>query len=146
MKPILHVLFLGLAMMVIGAITDARAQAPAPATVEGNIYSVIYAEVMPTSRGDGAALLKRYREATRNEDGNLRCEVVSRIEHPHQFVILEAWKDRKAFEAHGQSTTTREFRDGIQAIRNAPLDELRADLRHHVLHVSRMGDGDERLR
>ena len=123
MKPFLGVLFLGVAMMVIGAVKDARAQAPAPATIEGNIYSVTYVEVMPASRADGIALLKRYREATRKEDGNLRCEVVSRIGQPHQVVILEVWMDQKAFEEHRKSANTTQFRDKIQAIRNAPIDE-----------------------
>jgi len=114
---------LGLAMMLIGATRDAAAQAPAQPTIEGHIYSVTYVEVMPTSRADGIALLKRYREATRQEDGNLRSEVVSRIGQPHQLVILEVWKDQKAFEAHGKSANTTQFREKIQTVRNAPVDE-----------------------
>jgi hypothetical protein len=93
MEPFLRVLFLGLVVMAIGAVGDARAQAPAPAPIEGNIFSVTYVEVMPTSKADGVTLLKRYREATRKEGGNLRCEVVQRIDQPHQFAILEIWKD-----------------------------------------------------
>ena len=77
---------------------------------------------MPTSRADGIAVLKRYREVTRTEDGNLRAEVVSRLGQPHQFAILEVWKDQKAFEAHGKAANTTQFRDTIQAIRNAPFD------------------------
>ena len=115
MRPFLRVLALGLAMTVIGATTDAPAQAPAPAAIEGPIYSVTYVEVMPTSRTDGIASLKRYRDAARKEDGNLRCEVVSRIGQPHQLAILEVWKDQKAFEAHGKSANTTQLRDKIQA-------------------------------
>ena len=121
--PFLRVLVLVLAMTAIGAAPDAQAQAPAPAAIEGNIYSVTYVEVMPTSRADGIALLKRYREATRKEDGNLRCEAVSRIGQPHQLAILEVWKDQKAFETLRKSENTTQFRDKIQAIRNAPTDE-----------------------
>jgi quinol monooxygenase YgiN len=87
------------------------------------VYSVTYVEVLPTSRADGLAALMRYREATRQESGNLRCEVVSRLGQPHQFVILEVWKDQAAFEAHGKSVTTTQARERLQAIRNAPLDE-----------------------
>ena len=123
MRPFLRVLALGLAMSVIGATKDAPAQTPAPVVIEGPIYSVTYVEVMPTSRTDGIASLKRYREATRKEDGNLRCEVVSRIGQPHQLAILEVWKDQKSFEAHGKSANTTQLRDKIQAIRNAPIDE-----------------------
>jgi quinol monooxygenase YgiN len=84
---------------------------------------VTYVEVMPTSRTDGIASLKRYREATRKEDGNLRCEVVSRIGQPHQLAILEVWKDQKSIEAHGKSANTTQLRDKILAIRNAPIEE-----------------------
>ena len=124
MRPFLRVLALGLAMTVIGATTDAPAQAPAPSAIEGPIYSVTYVEVMPTSRAEGIASLKRYREAARKEDGNLRCEVVSRVGQPHQLAILEVWKDQKAFEAHGKSMNTTQLRDKIQAIRNAPIGPL----------------------
>ena len=122
-KPFLCVLVLGLVMTAIGAIPDAQAQAPAPPVIEGNIHSVTYVEVMPMFRTDGIALLKRYREATGKEDGNLRCEAVSRTGQPHQFAILEVWKDQKMFETHRKSEHTTQFRDKIQAIRNAPTDE-----------------------
>ena len=78
---------------------------------------------MPTSKADGVTVLKRYREATRKEGGNLRCEVAQRIDQPHQFVILEIWKDQKAFEAHGKGASSMETREKIAAIRNAPTDE-----------------------
>jgi len=123
MEPLLRVLFLGLVVMAIGAAGDARAQAPAPAPIEGNIFSVTYVEVMPPSRADATALLKRYREASRKEDGNLRSEVVQRIDQPHQFAILEIWKDQKAFEAHGKGANLVDTREKIAAIRNAPTDE-----------------------
>src|SRR5712691_11028829 len=107
-KPFLSVLVLGLVMTAVGATPDAQAQAPAPAppVIEGNIYSVTYVEVMPTSQTEGVALLKRYREATRKEDGNLRCETVSRIGQTHQFAILEVWKDQKTFETQRKSENT----------------------------------------
>ncbi len=120
---LLRVVLLGLAVTLAGVIADAAAQTPAQPPIEGNIYSVTYVEVMPTSRGDAVALLKRYGEATRKEDGNLRTEVASRIGQGHQLVVLEVWKDQKAFEAHRSSANTTQTRERIQAIRNAPTDE-----------------------
>lgn len=87
------------------------------------IYSVIYVEVMPTSRAAAVAALRRYRETARTEDGNLRCEVVSRAGQPHQLAILEAWNDQAAFEAHETAATTTRLRDAIQPIENAPIDQ-----------------------
>jgi quinol monooxygenase YgiN len=129
MDTVVRVLLLGLMVMAIGVIGDARAQTPAPAQaptpapIVGNIYSVTYIEVMPTSKAEAATLLRRYREAAQKEGGNLRSEVVQRIDQPHQFAVLEIWKDQAAFEAHGKSASTTETRDKIAAIRNAPTDE-----------------------
>jgi len=128
MEMVARVLLLGMVVVAIGAIQDARAQTPAPApgvapTPEGNIYSVTYVEVRPTAKADAVILLRRYRDAAQKEGGNLRCEVVQRIDQPHQFAILEIWKDHAAFEAHGKGANTTETREKIAAIRNAPTDE-----------------------
>jgi quinol monooxygenase YgiN len=123
MNTVLWALVLGLAVVALGAIKNAPAQTPPPTMIEGAVYSVTYVEVLPTSRADGIALLRRYREATRQEDGNLRCELVSRIGQPHQLVVLEVWRDQKAFEAHGTSHSTVSTRERIHAIRGAPIDE-----------------------
>jgi quinol monooxygenase YgiN len=123
METLLRVLFLGLVVMAMGVIGDARAQTPAPAPIEGNIYSVTYVEVMPTSKMEAATVLRRYREAASKEGGNLRCEVVQRIDQPHQFAILEIWKDQATFEAHRKSASSTDTREKIAAIRNAPTDE-----------------------
>ena len=130
MEMVVRLLLLGMVVVAIGAIQDARAQTPAPAptpgvapTPEGNIYSVTYVEVRPTAKADAVILLRRYRDAAQKEGGNLRCEVVQRIDQPHQFAILEIWKDHAAFEAHGKGANTTETREKIAAIRNAPTDE-----------------------
>jgi quinol monooxygenase YgiN len=87
------------------------------------VYSVIYVEVMPTASAEAGALLRRYRAATRTEDGNLRCELVQRIGRPNQFAILEVWRDQPSFEAHGRDASSTEMREKIASIRNAPTDE-----------------------
>jgi len=123
MNTLLWALVLGLAMVMLGAIRDAPAQTPPAPAIEGPIYAVTYIEVLPSSRADGVALLQRYRDATRGEDGNQRCEVLSRIGQPHQLVLLEVWRDAKAFEAHGKSAASTTMRERIHAIRSAPIDE-----------------------
>jgi autoinducer 2-degrading protein len=87
------------------------------------VYSVTYVEALPTSRADAMAALATYRDATRQETGNLRCEIVSRLGQPHQLVVLEVWQDQAAFEAHAKAAHTTQTRDRLQAIRSAPLDE-----------------------
>ena len=78
---------------------------------------------MPTAKAAAVRLLRTYRDATRQEDGDLRCEVLERIGAGHQFAILEVWKDQPAFDAHGKSASLALMREKIAAIRNAPTDE-----------------------
>jgi len=86
-------------------------------------HVVLYVEVMPTARARAVAALERYRQATRADPGQLRCEVMSRLGQPHQLVILEAWSDAAAFETHRTSPHAAELGERIAAIRNAPIDE-----------------------
>jgi len=123
MTSLFPMLWLGVATILVGAIGEARAQSPVPPPIDGPIHSVVYVEVMPTSRADGVAALKGYRDATRRADGNLRCELVSRIGQPHQLVVLEVWRDQKAFEAHRAAAPTTQMREKVQAIGSAPIDE-----------------------
>jgi quinol monooxygenase YgiN len=86
-------------------------------------YVVTYVDVMPTAVAPAAALLKKYRDASLHQDGNLREEVLQELERPNRFTIVEAWHDKAAFEAHSRSAATTEFRDKLKANQAAPYDE-----------------------
>ena len=67
MDTVVRMLLLGLVVMSLGVIggvsgqtpTPAQTPAPAPpAPIVGNIYSVAYVEVMPTSEDDAASVLR----------------------------------------------------------------------------------------
>jgi quinol monooxygenase YgiN len=95
-----------------------------PAHAQGNaVYLATYVEVMPNAVAPGVALLKQYRDASSKEDGNLRAEALAEIERPNRFVVVEAWRDKAAFEAHGQSAAALKFRDKLKPIADAPYDE-----------------------
>ena len=114
MKPFHLLVAVG---MTLAALGEAQAQDTGPTHV------VTYVEVMPSAKDDGATLVRQYRDAARKEDGNLRAEAIRRIGQSNQFVIIEAWKDRNAFDAHGKAASTAQFRDKLKAIQNAPYDE-----------------------
>ena len=103
------------------AIVPAAAQAPA--APEGPRYVATYVEVMPTATKDGAALVRQFRDAGRKEPGNLRLEAVQRIGQPNQFVILEAWQDQAALDAHAKAAATAQFHDKLKPMENAPYDD-----------------------
>ena len=123
MKAALQML-LGLMAFAGMMATAAHAQAPTPPAVpEGPRYIVVYLEVMPTATAGAVTLVRRFRDGTRKEDGNLRAEALQRIGQLNQFVLLEAWKDQAAADAHAKAAATAQFRDKIKAIQNAPIDE-----------------------
>jgi quinol monooxygenase YgiN len=109
-------LLLGVAMVALGAV-------PALATSEAVIYAVTYVEVVPPSTAKGVELLRQYREATRKDEGNLRVEVLQRIDRPNQFVVLAAWKTQQAFEAHGRAASAANLRAQLQPLLASPNDE-----------------------
>ena len=118
----------GAALAACLAITQAQAQSQPP---DGPRYIATYVDVMPTAVSDGAALVRQFRDASRKEAGNLRLEAAQRIGQPYQFVILEAWQDQAAFDAHEKAAHTTTFRDKLKAIQGAPYDERV----NHVLAV-----------
>ena len=124
MKGALQVL-LGLTAYVGMMVPAAYGQAPPapPPVPDGPRYIVVYLEVMPTATRDAVTLVRRFRDATRKEGGNLRAEALQRIGQPHHFVLLETWQDQTAADTHGKGATTAQFRDKIKAIQNAPIDE-----------------------
>ena len=97
---------------------------PAPATDGGGaLYVVTHVDVIPPRKDDSVALLKQLAEDSRKEAGNLRFDVVQQTNRPNHFTVVEAWKDRAAFDAHGMAAPTRRFRDQLAPMSGALYDE-----------------------
>jgi quinol monooxygenase YgiN len=109
--------------MVIALLMTTAALVPSAHAQGSAVYLATYIEVMPNAVAPGIALLKQYRDATSKEDGNLRAKALADIERPNRFVVVEAWRDKAALEAHGQSAATLMFRDKLKPIADAPYDE-----------------------
>ena len=107
---------IGLAAAMIAFATPARAQ-------DAAVYNIKYIEILPTGWDHAANILRRYAEAGRKQEGNLRFEVLQRRDRPNQFVIIEAWKDSKVLEAYGTSETTKQMRGKIDPMLAAAHDE-----------------------
>jgi quinol monooxygenase YgiN len=118
---------------------NAIAQAPAPPAVPADVsplYVVTYVESRSNARDETAALLKSYRSASRAAPGNLRSIVLQRPRRAGQFVVVAAWKDKAAWDAHMAAPAAKEFREKLAALRNAPAD----DRFHNALSVGPMED------
>lgn len=108
-----------IAIPVLGFAQAARADEASEAAV----YVVSYIEIMPPSTGEAATLLRQYREASRQDAGNLRLEVLQQSGRPDHFAIVAMWQDQQAFEAHGMAAHTTQLREKLQPLRGSPHDE-----------------------
>ena len=129
---------------------DARDQAPrmrltdalAPIRVSGydeRPYKTL--SVAPAREGGGAAavsviahvdvapnpavapMLTRLAEASRQEPGNLRFDVLQHTMRGNHFTVIETWRDQAALDAHVAAPHTRKYRDDILPLTGSPLDE-----------------------
>lgn len=89
---------------------------------ESPVSIATYIEVTPNAAGSAAALLERYRDASRKEDGNLRFDTLHELARANRFAILEVWKDGAALIGHDKAAGTLDFRKNLEGIRSAPPD------------------------
>src|SRR5215470_6369058 len=110
--------------MLIAAAATATAQvAMAQATATGTAYVVTYIEVLPSAEGETTGLLKQVAAASSKENGNQRYDVLQRIDRKNQFVILEAWTDLKAAEAHEGGAALKQFKDKLKPLQASFYDQ-----------------------
>ena len=107
---------LGIALAVLGVTAAAHADS-------ATFYTVSYVEVVAPAAAQAAALVRQYGEATRRETGAVRVESLQRIDRPNQFVVLAAWTDQKAFEAHQAAGSTKDLGGKLQPLLASPNDQ-----------------------
>ncbi|HSV22060.1 MAG TPA: antibiotic biosynthesis monooxygenase [Xanthobacteraceae bacterium] len=112
----------GSVLVAAGAVAVASA-AMAQAPAGGAAYMVTYIEVLPSAQGEVAGLLKQVAAASRKEAGNQRYDILQRIDRKNQFVILEAWTDLKAAEAHTGGGALKQFKDKLKPMQASFYDE-----------------------
>jgi quinol monooxygenase YgiN len=99
--------------------------APGAATASvsnATCFTVTYVEVVPLSITEAASWLARYRDASGEDRGSVRFELLQRIERPNQFTILAAWHDPDAFAAHVASAHHQELTQRLAPLLAAPND------------------------
>src|SRR5256885_16102784 len=86
-----------LCLFAVNSIAQTPAAAPpaVPADVSP-LYVVTYVETKPTARDEAPPLLKPYPSASRPPPGNLRPIAVQRPPPRGRFVVVAAWKDKRA--------------------------------------------------
>lgn len=79
------------------------------------IFIVAKHQVKPEYVDGFPELVRDFTEATRDEEGNLFFEWSRSLENPHEFVLMEAFRDGAA-EAH---VTSEHFAAALEAMRPA---------------------------
>ena len=96
--------------------------APAsPGAASGTIAVVSHVDVSQDPKVP--VMLRRLAEASRQEDGNLRFDVVQHMMRANHFTVIETWRNQKALDAHAAAAHTRQYRDELQPMTGSPLDE-----------------------
>jgi len=105
------------------AIAAATVVAPKARAQSGDaVYAVTYLDVGTNAVPQGIELIKKYRELSRRDAGNLEFTVLQETIRPNRFVIMEGWKDQATFEASDKGAAKAEFLDALKPIRNSPPD------------------------
>jgi quinol monooxygenase YgiN len=81
---------------------------------DGPVYAVSYIDGAPASSAAVAKALQQLAAASRKDGGNDRLEVLQRIAHPNQFVMVSIWKDKKSYDAHAAAAHTKDFREKMK--------------------------------
>jgi quinol monooxygenase YgiN len=81
------------------------------AHAEGATYVVTHADAVPPGKDEALVLLKQLGETSRNDDGNVRFEVLQQSSRQNHCTIVEIWKDQKTLAAHVLAGHTRQVRE-----------------------------------
>jgi len=90
---------------------------------EKPFFIVTYIEVAPAEVKKAADLLKKHSAASRQQAGNLRFEALQGTGRRNHFLLLEAWQDQSARDAHAKTARTIAFRKDLQPLLYSPYDE-----------------------
>ena len=103
------------AALVAAALTPASAQT-------SPFYAVTYLDVATTSAPQGIELIKKFRDLSRRENGNLEFTTLQEISRPNRFAIMEGWQSQGAYDGHGKGAVMAEFQAALKPIRNSPTN------------------------
>jgi quinol monooxygenase YgiN len=72
---------------------------------------------------NAAELLRKLADDSRQEEGNLRFDVLQHTMRANHFTVIEEWQTAKAIERHAAAAHTKEYRHSVGPILGSPLDE-----------------------
>jgi quinol monooxygenase YgiN len=114
---------LGLSLLLSIALASGLGlQVQPDVSADPTLHSVSYVETRADSTRAATDALRRYRDASRASDGFIRIDLFEQIGRPGHFVVLEAWRDQKAFDSRNPSIQ-KQLLDALEPIRVAGWDQ-----------------------
>ena len=86
-----------------------------------NAFVVAHVDVAPNTAAP--MLLQQLADASRQEPGNLRFDVLQHAMRGNHFTVVEQWRNQDALDAHVGTPHARAYRDALQPLTGSPLDE-----------------------
>ena len=87
------------------------------------LYVLTHVDVVPTFKDQAIGLVKDLVGAGRKDPGALSFDAVQQGNRPNHMFLVEAWRDRVAFDAYLASEPARTFRDKLLPLQGALYDE-----------------------
>ncbi len=85
------------------------------------VFVISHVDVAPNT--EAPALLQKLADASRQEAGNLRFDVLQHTQRANHFTVVEHWQSQAALDTHVAAAHAREYRDALQPLTGSPLDE-----------------------
>ena len=98
---------------------------PAAGKAEGGrtLYVLTHVDVIPPKKDEALGLVKQLAADSRKDSGALRYDVVQQANRANHLFLVEAWRDRAAFDGYLMTDPTRQFRDKLLPLQGALYDE-----------------------
>jgi quinol monooxygenase YgiN len=98
--------------------------APATAAASGDALHVVsHVDTVGGEKGGGPDLVRKVAEASRQERGAVRYDVLQSMTRANHFTVVETWANQAAFDSHAAAPHTKQYREAMMPVTGSPLDE-----------------------
>lgn len=108
---------LALAGLILTALGPSTALAQ-----KATFFTISYVEVGPVLAKVGALALRNYRDASKNDQGLVDLDVAQRVDIANHFVVIGAWTDQAAFQAHTATENSKKLVEKLASMQSSPVD------------------------
>lgn len=101
--------------------------APSALAQKATFFTASYVEVGPVLAKVGALALRNYADAGKKDQGVVDLDVAQQIDRLNRFVVLAAWTDQAAYEAHLAGEQSKKLNEKLATLLASPVDVRRND-------------------